>query len=105
MKKKKILLLLLLIITPILFSACCNCGQKGENYLEGELGLIGNEPFVQIVLKMHNNDNLFVLECDETLRKELRQKIGSRYAVYFTETKVEVGMPVLTVEKAIPITK
>jgi hypothetical protein len=105
MKKKNILLLLLLIVTPILFSACCNCGQKGENYLEGELGLIGNEPFVQIVLKIHNNDNLFVLECDETLRKELRQKIGSRYAVYFNETKVEVGMPVLTVEKAIPITK
>ncbi len=105
MKKKKILLLLLLIVTPILFSACCNCGQKGENYLEGELVLIGNEPFVQIVLKMHNNDNLFVLECDETLRKELRQKIGSRYAVYFNETKVEIGMPVLIVEKAIPITK
>ncbi|NMB82636.1 MAG: hypothetical protein GYA14_12550 [Ignavibacteria bacterium] len=102
MKKIKLSSIIILLLTAVIVSACCNCGQKQENYLQGEIVVVENEPFTRLALKLNNNA-VYFLECSDALNKELRQKQGSFYSVMFRESKIENGIPVLVVEEAVPV--
>lgn len=105
MKKSIIPLLLTMVVISLGLSACCNCGNPDKITLKGEIVIVGNEPFTQLALKL-DNSKIYLLECDDNLRKELWEKQGSRYAIDFIESRVDpIGMPVLKVESAIPINK
>lgn len=105
MKKKILLSLITLTLFSIGLSACCNCGENDKITLKGEIVIVGNEPFTQLALKL-DNSKIYLLECDDILRKELWNKQGSRYAIEYTESRVDqLGMPVLMVESALPINK
>lgn len=104
MKKIKLSAIMTLMLTAIIISACCNCGQKQDNYLQGEIVVVENEPFTRLALKLNNNA-VYFLECSENLKKELWQKQGSFYSVMFRESKIENGIPVLIVEEAVPVKK
>jgi hypothetical protein len=104
MKNFKISSIIILLFSVIFISACCNCGQKQDNYLQGEIVIVENEPFTRLALKLSNN-SVYFLECNETLNKELRQKQGSKYSIMFRESKIENGFPVLIVEEAVPVNK
>lgn len=104
MKNFKISSIIILLLSIILISACCNCGQKEDNYLKGEIVVVENEPFTRLALKINNN-SVYFLECSESLKKELWQKQGSIYSIMFRESKIENGIPVLIVEEAVPVKK
>lgn len=106
MKKGFVLLFILFAFSSILISGCCNCGSsiKDERTLSGYISVIGNEPFTKLALNMDDN-KVFILECNDELRKELWGKQGSYYSVVYKESRVESGVPVLVVEKAVPINK
>lgn len=104
MKKIKLSSIIILLLTVLLVTACCNCGSKQDNYLQGEIIVVENEPFTRLALKLNNN-SVYFLECNEKLNKELRQKQGSFYSIMFRESKIENGFPVLIVEEALPVKK
>jgi hypothetical protein len=104
MKKIKLSSIIILVLTVLLVTACCNCGGKQDNYLQGEIVVVENEPFTRLALKLNNN-SIYFLECNEKLNKELRQKQGSFYSIMFRDSKIENGFPVLIVEEALPVNK
>ncbi len=105
MKKRIFLPLIIFALISAGLSSCCNCGESDKITLKGEIVIVGNEPFTQLALKL-DNSKIYLLECDDNLRKELWDKQGSRYAIEFTESKVDqFGMPVIKVESALPINK
>lgn len=104
MKKIKLSSIIILLLTLVLVTACCNCGQKQDNILSGEIVIVENEPFTRLALKLNNN-TVYLLECNEALNKELRQKQGSFYSIMFRESKIENGFPVIIVEEAVPVKK
>lgn len=104
MKKIKLSSIIILMLTLLFVNACCNCGGKQDNYLQGEIIVVENEPFTRLALKLNNN-SVYFLECNENLNRELRQKQGSFYSIMFRDSKIENGFPVLIVEEALPVNK
>lgn len=104
MNNFKITSIIILLLSMVLISACCNCGQKEDKYLVGEIVVVENEPFTRLALKLNNN-GVYLLECSDALNKELRQKQGSFYSIMFRESRIENGIPVLIVEEAMPVKK
>lgn len=104
MKKFNFSSIIILMFSVLVINACCNCGQKQDNYLQGQIVVVENDPFTRLALKLNNN-SVYFLECNEKLNKELRQKQGSFYSIMFRESKIENGFPVLIVEEALPVNK
>ncbi|MBI1939410.1 MAG: hypothetical protein HYS25_14975 [Ignavibacteriales bacterium] len=106
MKKGTLFLFILFVFSSALISGCCNCGKSinEERILNGYISVVGNEPFTRLALNMDDN-KVFILECSDELKKELWGKQGSYYSIMYKESKVESGMPILIVEKAVPINK
>ena len=100
---KKLSLLFILLIS-IGFTACCSCGDGEENIVKGIINVVGNEPFTRLAI-IQLNEKVFLLDCNEELKKELWKQQGNYYAVQFSKTRVEQGTTVLVVEKAIPLYK
>ena len=94
--------LLFFIFISIGITACCSCGGEKDNIVKGFITIIGNEPFSKLGIKLENNKN-YLLECSDELKKELWNRQGFYYAVEFSESKIENGVPVLVVKKAIPL--
>lgn len=106
MKKRILFLFVLFAFSSILIPGCCNCGKSinEERTLSGYISVMGNEPFTKLALNMDDN-KVFILECSDELKKELWGRQGSYYSVMYKESRVESGMPILVVEKAVPINK
>jgi len=102
MKKWKLELFLLLFIS-IGFTACCSCRSSGdENIIKGQIVIVGHEPFTKVGLRI-TDEKIYTLKCTKELEKELRDNQGNAYAIQFSGSVVEEGLPVLIVEKALPL--
>ena len=99
--KVRILIPVFLLIV-LLFIGCCSCGSNGENIVKGKITVIGNEPFARLAIRVENN-KAYLLECEKELQDKLINRQGNYYAIQFSGSKVENGIPVLIVEEAIPI--
>lgn len=101
MSNKK-LLLIPFFLAAIFITACCSCGSGEENIVKGVITVIGNEPFAKLAVKV-DDSKAYVLECDKELETELMKNQGYEYSIQFSKSRVENGIPVLVVEKAIPL--
>jgi len=72
MKNKLFIILLAAIIVSIIGCAG-NCNNN--NILSGTLYVAGNEPFTHLALDT-KDDNIYKIECSDSLRKELWQLQG-----------------------------
>ena len=102
---KSRLMFILLLLLSVGFTACCSCGGSGdENIVKGIITVVGHEPFTKIAVAI-NDEKIYTLKCSKELEKELWQKQGYLYAIQFSESIIEEGLPTLVVEKATPINK
>ena len=60
--------------------------------------MVGNDEFARLALKVDNN-KAYLLECDKDIENELMKNQGNSYAIQFSSSKDENGVPVLKVEK------
>ncbi|MBM4171884.1 MAG: hypothetical protein FJ214_08460 [Ignavibacteria bacterium] len=104
MNHKKSIVFLMLLIIPFIFISCCNCGSENETYLNGKIVVVGNEPFAKLALEIENN-KLYILEGDELIIKELWKQQGNNYSVMYKQSRVESGLPILVIEKALPLSQ
>lgn len=90
----------LLIIAAIF--AGCSCGQcSNDKVIEGKIAIVGNEPFTQVAL-FTDEEESFILICDDEIEKELRGNQGYVYKVAYTgmkKTSEGEGLIVVKVEK------
>ena len=100
---KKLSYFIILLIS-IGFTACCSCGEGEANVVKGIINVVGNEPFTRLAIRQLD-EKVYLLDCNEELKKELWKEQGNYYAILFSKTRMEQGTPVLVVEKAIPLYK
>ena len=98
----KIKLLFGIVIIALVVSACCNCGSGEENIVKGIITVVGNEPFTKLAIRLDNN-KAYILECKKDIEKELLKQQGNYYAIQFSSSRVEEGVPILKVEVATPL--
>ena len=99
---KKKLSLILILAASVYITACCSCGAGEDNVVKGTIVSVGHEPFTKVGLRI-TDDKIYTLKCSKELEKELLQNQGNLYAIQFSESITEEGLPVLVVEKATPI--
>lgn len=105
MNINKIIIIAASIILSFSISSCSSCRKAtGENIVKGYITVVGNEPFAKLAIKT-DDDKVYILNCDKELEKELYKQQGNYYSVSYKESKIEMEVPVITVEKAIPIEK
>lgn len=92
----------LLVLVVLFITGCCSCGSGEENVVKGVITVVGNDPFARLAVKLDNN-KAYLLECSEKLKKELWNQQGNSYAIHFSESRMENGIPVLVVDKAISL--
>ncbi|MEG8946047.1 hypothetical protein [Rosettibacter firmus] len=104
MISKKILGAVTIATVALIVSSCCSCKKIGgeDNVVNGYITVVGNEPFAKLAIKTIE-DKIFILECDEELEKELLKQQGNYYSIKFSESKIEMDIPVLKVISAIQI--
>ena len=99
---KKKLSLILILAASVYITACCSCGAQGDNTVKGYITIVGNEPFAKLAIMLEDNKT-FILKCEKDLEDELWKQQGNYFIIEFSESKVEIGEPVLIVEKATPL--
>ena len=105
MNYKQIFLLLSLILSAVYISACsCNCGKSSaeSNTVHGYIAVVGNEPFTKLAIQTDDNKT-YILQCSKELHDELWKHQGGFYEVQYGDSRNEDGVPVIVVEKVIPI--
>lgn len=96
-------LFLLLIIASVF--AGCSCGKCANgNVIEGKIAIVGNEPFTQVALFTEEEES-YILICDDELEKELRGNQGYAYKIAYSGMKKTSEGEGLIVVKAEKITK
>lgn len=106
MKLSKIILVVLSIFSSLIVSSCCSCKNVAtdKNVVKGYITVVGNEPFAKLAIKT-DDDKIYILSCNKELENELYKQQGNYYSITFKESKIEMDIPVITVETAAPINK
>jgi len=106
MKLKNILLITAFGILPLIISSCCGCKKISaeEKIVKGYITVVGNEPFSKLAVKT-NDDKVYILKCNKEMEDFLYRQQGNYYLIYFSDSKIEMDIPVITVEKAMPVEK
>ncbi len=106
MNLKNILLIIPFSLLILNIASCCGCRKIGaeENIVKGYITVVGNEPFSKLALKT-NDDKVYILKCNKEMEDFLYRQQGNYYLIYFSNSKIEMDVPVITVEKAISVEK
>ncbi|GEM_PF-1483552 len=101
---KKIIAAAAGLLIIVFVNACCSCGGeiKNENTVKGYITMVGNEPFARLAVMVDTN-KVYLLECEKDLKEELMKNQGRYYTIEFKANKYEHEIPVLIVEKAVPL--
>lgn len=98
-----------LVISLLLFVVLLNCSgdktelTKKEVFIEGVITKVGNEPFSELVIQVHDSTS-YIMECDKAMTDSLSKQQGEFYRVYYTKkivTQLGEKITILKVERII----
>jgi hypothetical protein len=90
MKLKVISMTLICFISfCYLFNGCSAETVLSKGFIDGQILIVGNEPFTKLAL-FDSKNNCYILECREELKNELWKKQGSFLRIFFNAHKQDL---------------